>query len=44
MVYEDSEYIETDIPYVPGYLAFREAPFCLKLLDKLKKNKPGLYP
>jgi deoxyinosine 3'endonuclease (endonuclease V) len=31
-------------PYVPGFLAYREAPFLLKKLDKLKATSPWLYP
>ena len=47
LVYEDldnDELINMDQPYVPGFLAYREAPFLLKKLDKLKKEKPWLYP
>ena len=46
LVYEDldKELIIMDQPYVPGFLAYREAPFLLRKLDKLKKEKPYLYP
>jgi len=46
IVYEDvDEYlIEMKEPYIPGYLAYREAPFLLKKLNRLKVNKPSLYP
>ena len=47
LVYEDlddDELIHMDQPYVPGFLAYREAPFLLKKLDKLKREKPWLYP
>jgi endonuclease V len=47
LVYKDldnDELINMDQPYVPGFLAYREAPFLLKKLDKLKREKPWLYP
>ena len=47
LVYEDldkDELISMDQPYVPGFLAYREAPFLLKKLDKLRREKPWLYP
>jgi len=31
-------------PYVPGFLAFQEAPFRIELLEKLKISKPDMYP
>ena len=31
-------------PYVPGFLAFREAPYLIELLNKLKDTKNELYP
>jgi deoxyinosine 3'endonuclease (endonuclease V) len=46
IVYQDldTELITMDQPYAPGFLAYREAPFLLKKLEKLKKEKPILYP
>ncbi|KAI8387277.1 endonuclease V [Blakeslea trispora] len=32
------------LPYISGYLAFREVDPLLKLLDQLKKEEPRLYP
>ncbi|CAF1527342.1 unnamed protein product [Rotaria sp. Silwood1] len=32
------------IPYIPTYLAFREAPVFMKLIDILKENCPELTP
>ncbi|TPX58138.1 hypothetical protein PhCBS80983_g03337 [Powellomyces hirtus] len=31
-------------PYIPSYLAFREAPILLALLDKLQRERPEIYP
>jgi len=31
-------------PYIPGYLAFREAPFLVSLLDELRRTAPHLLP
>ncbi|XP_055812521.1 uncharacterized protein LOC129882297 isoform X1 [Solanum dulcamara] len=44
VVYEDSSIVRLQIPYVPGFLAFREAPLLLELLDKMKKNAHCFYP
>lgn len=46
LVYEDldTQLITMDVPYVPGFLAYREAPFLLDKLKKLKTEKPHLYP
>jgi endonuclease V len=44
VIYEDYELIKTDLPYVPGYLAFREVPALLSLIERIKKNKPELLP
>jgi len=43
-VYEDYEIVELDSPYIPGFLAFREIPHLVKLIDKLKKTKPEYTP
>uniref|UniRef100_A0A803MF21 Endonuclease V n=1 Tax=Chenopodium quinoa TaxID=63459 RepID=A0A803MF21_CHEQI len=44
VVYDDFSVAELHIPYVPGFLAFREAPILLKLLDKMKENAHPFYP
>lgn len=44
LVYHDIDLVQMDQPYVPGFLAYREAPFLLDKLQKLKKEKPDLYP
>ncbi|CAN4095586.1 unnamed protein product [Withania somnifera] len=44
VVYEDSSIVRLHIPYVPGFLAFREAPVLLELLDKMKNSAHRFYP
>ncbi|CAI9094865.1 OLC1v1030678C1 [Oldenlandia corymbosa var. corymbosa] len=44
VVYEDSLIVKLDVPYVPGFLAFREAPVLLQLLEKMKKSAHPFYP
>ncbi|KAL6549719.1 hypothetical protein OROMI_020207 [Orobanche minor] len=44
VVHEDSAIVELSIPYVPGFLAFREAPVLLELLEKMKKGALLSYP
>ena len=36
--------IKLTLPYIPGYLAFREGPFIKNEIDLLRKEKPGLMP
>eukprot|EP01017_Pseudomicrothorax_dubius_P013072 TRINITY_DN15633_c0_g1_i2.p1 TRINITY_DN15633_c0_g1~~TRINITY_DN15633_c0_g1_i2.p1 ORF type:complete len:283 (+),score=62.53 TRINITY_DN15633_c0_g1_i2:65-913(+) len=44
VVYEDYEMVKLTIPYIPGFLAFRELPHVVKLIDKLKKENPSIVP
>ena len=46
LVYQDldKDLIQMTLPYVPGFLAYREAPFLLEKLEKLKREKPEFYP
>lgn len=44
VVHEEFDVTKLQIPYVPGFLAFREAPILLELLDKLKHNSHPFYP
>ena len=43
-VYEKFVPIKLTVPYIPGFLAFREVGFLMELLDTLKKEKPEYYP
>ncbi len=44
VVYEDHAFCIFDIPYISGFLGFREVPEYIKLLTKLKETKPEFYP
>ncbi|KAL5714546.1 hypothetical protein ACHQM5_016490 [Ranunculus cassubicifolius] len=44
VVYEDFIIAKLDIPYIPGFLAFREAPVLLKLFEKIKPDSFQFYP
>lgn len=44
VVYEDYQHVELTLPYIPGFLAFREVGFIVDLVKKLQKNNPELVP
>lgn len=44
VVYEDYIIGKMTIPYISGFLGFREIPYYKKLIDNLKMNKPDLIP
>ena len=44
VVYEDFENEIADVPYIPGFLAFREVPAYMNLFARLKSKKPDLWP
>ena len=44
MVYSDARMVELTAPYVPGYLAFREAAPLVALVNRQRENKPELTP
>ncbi|KAF5456632.1 hypothetical protein F2P56_026095 [Juglans regia] len=45
VVYEDFAIVTIAVPYVPGFLAFREAPILLELLQRMKKKDASpFYP
>lgn len=44
VLYEDYEKDETEYPYIPGFLAFKEMPSYTILFGRLKQKKPELWP
>ena len=44
IVYEDYKMCSFTVPYVSGFLGFREVPEYIELLNKLKLNNPKYYP
>lgn len=44
VLYENSSIVRLHVPYVPGFLAFREAPILLELLEKMKCETHPFYP
>ncbi|XP_004498613.1 uncharacterized protein [Cicer arietinum] len=44
IVYQDFSFVTLRVPYVPGFLAFREAPVLLDLLEKMKRTNNPFYP
>ncbi|CAI8605844.1 unnamed protein product [Vicia faba] len=44
LVYQDFSFVTLHVPYVPGFLAFREAPVLLHILEKMKRSDNPFYP
>ena len=44
VLYDDYEFDTASVPYIPGFLAFKEVPAYLQLFERLKKKKPELWP
>ncbi|XP_046319144.1 endonuclease V isoform X2 [Marmota monax] len=44
VVYEESRMVSLTAPYVAGFLAFREVPFLVDLVQQLQEKEPGLMP
>ncbi|KAK9097655.1 hypothetical protein Syun_024700 [Stephania yunnanensis] len=43
-VFFDYSLVKLHIPYIPGFLAFREAPVLLELLDKMRRQAHPFFP
>ena len=39
-----AEVVELSGPYVPGYLAFREVSHYVRLLERLRRERPDCVP
>lgn len=44
VIYEKCNMIKLTLPYIPGYLAFRECSFLLDLLEELYNTQPEIFP
>lgn len=44
VVYEDFNLVHLDVPYVPGFLAFREVPVVMELLERMKNSGSPCFP
>ncbi|XP_048105034.1 endonuclease V-like [Alosa alosa] len=44
LLYQDSQMVALDAPYVAGFLAFRETPSLLHALRRLQEAQPSLMP
>lgn len=44
MLYEDSRLVHLTAPYLPGFLAFREVPFLVEAVQRLREKEPSLGP
>ncbi|XP_022638145.1 endonuclease V isoform X2 [Vigna radiata var. radiata] len=44
VLYQDFSFVTLQVPYVPGFLAFREAPVLQQLLEKMKRSDNPFYP
>ena len=43
-MYSDVSFVELDLPYIPGFLSFREGHFIIEKLEKLKQERPEILP
>ncbi|ELW68223.1 Endonuclease V [Tupaia chinensis] len=44
VLYEESRMVSLTAPYVAGFLAFREVPFLVDAVQRLRDKEPGLMP
>ncbi|KAF3523891.1 hypothetical protein F2Q69_00046864 [Brassica cretica] len=44
VVHNELSLIRLQVPYVPGFLAFREAPVLLQILEKMRDDHHPFYP
>ncbi|KAG2388275.1 hypothetical protein C9374_000439 [Naegleria lovaniensis] len=44
VIYENYHHVTMTVPYIAGFLGFREVPHYVKLLDELKRTQPQIFP
>eukprot|EP01133_Synstelium_polycarpum_P009126 gene9126-10702_t len=44
VVHQELEFVKLDLPYIPGFLAFREIPSLMRLIDRVRQQHPELMP
>lgn len=44
LVYQDYQYFDLQVPYIPSFLAFREIEPLQRLVEKQKQQRPDLQP
>lgn len=44
VVYERCELVRLDVPYLPGFLGFREVPVLRPLLEQVAQKRPDIAP
>ena len=44
LVYKDLQLIKLTAPYIPGFLAFRETPSLMEMIERQRSEKPELGP
>ena len=44
VLHTEMQHVEMTIPYIPGYLAFREVPLVAPLIERIKKDHPQYTP
>ncbi|KDP38208.1 hypothetical protein JCGZ_04851 [Jatropha curcas] len=44
VVYQDYSLVRLRVPYIAGFLAFREVPILLPLIEKMKNSRNPYYP